>query len=106
MERFRRRSSPATPATAERNTGNDQRLSRDASPVLQNDALTLCQDLYKRGEGRSRALLRQLHGGGGRQKARRRLAKAHATVADQRLDHLHKLGPGSSVRTKQLCWRI
>ena len=32
-----------------------------------------------------------MKGSHNRQKARLRLAKAHATVADQRLDHLHKL---------------
>ena len=38
-----------------------------------------------------RDLNRKAKGSSNRQKARLRLAKAHATVADQRLDHLHKL---------------
>ena len=39
----------------------------------------------------SRDLSRKVKGSNNRQKARLRLAKAHATVADQRLDPLHKL---------------
>ena len=77
--------------------------------VVWNDALALCQDRAVTSDGEKiappkflrsalqrirrlcRELSRKVKGSSNRQKARLRVAKAHATVADKRLDHLHKL---------------
>ena len=53
-----------------------------------------------------RSLSRKVKGSNNHAKEGFRLAKAHAKVADKRLDHLHKLATGPSVKTKRLCWKI
>ena len=51
------------------------------------------------------ALSRKAKGSGNRDKARVRVARVHAKVADSRRDWLHKESTASSAKTKRCTWR-
>jgi putative transposase len=51
-----------------------------------------------------RNLTRKQKGSNNREKARRKVARTHARIVDQRLDGLHKLTTASSVKTKRYVW--